>query len=557
MELPSALQTEAVSPSAASGSPPKQVWWRRPDHLVALLATIFITVLHVCYAPSVGGLWRDEVNTVNLATLPTWYDLWQFQNQDSFPLLFASTVRVWSGFFGSGDDSIRFLGLLIGLALVGAFWVNVRLMGLRFPFWSLVLVGANPIIIRYGDSARAYGLSLIFLLLMFGFIWKITQTREWRYLILAGLTAVLGVHATYYNAVLLFATCVAGCFVALKENDWGTALKIVGIGVLAALSLLLYARTFLHAHEWNFLVQYPFTLAWMWERLSEVTGSPASIGVVIWSLLVVAAIMAAAPAIFGRAVDTATRERKRLASFCGVALLIGILSYTAFLQLISYRTAAWYYLALVTFVAACIDPILRPKDNGLHRWLRAGAAVLLLGLTAIPASRIVSARHTNLDIVADRLENLTAPEDLILLTQWQCGVTMQRYYQGRTPWMTIPPVQDFRFQSHQPIIAHMQAEAPLQPILTQAERVLKSGHRVWLVGGARFLREGQSAPVLPRAGTAADGWRGSETFYPVWIMQVTQFLGQHLTQARLLSFPATGPVAPFESLPVGVVEGWK
>lgn len=547
-------------PSFPTGGPkalPRRQWWRRPDHLVAVLATILIVFLHVCFTPNVGGLWRDEVNTINLATLPTWHDLWQFHNQDSFPLLFASTVRIWSGFFGSGDNSIRILGLVVGLAVVAALWINARLMGMPFPFWSLMLAAANPIIIRYGDSARGYGLSLIFLLLMFGFVWKITQKLEWRWLVFATATAVMGVHATYYNAVLLFAICTAACFVALREGNWRTAFAVLGVGAAAAISLLPYAKTFLHANEWNFLVQYPFTIAWMWERLSEVIGSPLSIGVAIWSVLVLAAVTAAAITTFRAAGDQGARERRRVVSFCGVALLVGILSYTGFLKLLNYRTHPWYYLSLVTFVAVCIDPILWPKNTGIHRWIRAGAAALLLTFMAVPASRIVGARHTNLDLVAHQLESLAAPEDLILLTHWQCGVTLHRYYRGRTPWMTIPPVAEFRFQSHEPIIAQMRAEDPLNPIFAEAERAMKSGNRVWVVGGVRFPRPGQPPPVLPRVGDGSDGWRGSESFYPVWSMQVMHFLRQHLTRARSVSFPETGPVGPFENLPVGVVDGWK
>ena len=557
MDLPSVLETESVSLPVASDNVPTKVWWRRPDHLVAVVATTLIVFFHVCFTPNVGGLWRDEVNTINLATLPTWHDLWQFHNQDSFPLLFASTVRIWSGCFGVGDDSFRLLGLIIGLAVVAAFWINARLMGLPFPFWSLVLAAANPMIIRYGDSVRAYGLSLVFLLLMFGFVWKVTCSLEWRWLVIAMGTGVVGVHATYYNAVLLFAICAGGCFVALREHNWRTAFAVVGIGVTAAISLLPYAPTFLHANDWNFLVQYPFTMALMWKRLSEVIGSPISIGVAIWSILVLAAVIAATTAIFCGGVDRARLKRRRVASFCVVALLVGILSYIGFLKLLSYHTNPWYYLSLVAFVAVCIDPILWPENARLHSLLRAGAAALFLVWAAVPTARLIAARHTNLDLVAHELETLAAPEDLIVLTYWQCGVTLQRYYKGRTAWMTIPPLTDFRFQSHQPIIAQMRAEAPLQPIFAQAERTMKLGHRVWVVGGAPSLHPGQPPPVLPRVVYGNKSWRGSEAFYTVWAVQVMYFLQQHLTRAQSVTFPDTGPVGPFEDLDVSVVDGWK
>jgi hypothetical protein len=557
MELPFVPKAEPISLPAVSASALSRVRWRRADHLVALGATLLIIFLHVCLTPNVGGLWRDEVNTVNLATVPTWHDVWRFQNQDSFPLLFAGTVRIWSYFFGADDDSIRLLGLLIGLSLVGALWINARLMGLTFPFWSLVLVGANPMVIRYGDSARAYGLSLVFLLLTFGFVWRITQKLDWRTWGTATAIAVAGVHATYYNPVLLFAICMAGCVVAVAERRWRSAGAIVGLGAAAALSLLPYFGTFLHANDWNFLVRYPFSFAAMWKRLSEVTGSPSSIGVLIWSILPIVAVVTSALVLSRGAKNPVSWERRKLVLFCGVALLLGILSYVGFLKLLSYRTNPWYYLSLIAFVAICIDPILWPKTARLHSSLRAGAALLLLVWTAAPASRVIAARHTNLDLVAHELERVAAPEDLIVLSRWQYGVTMQRYYRGRTPWTTIPPVPDFRFQSHQPVIAQMQAEAPLQPIFERAEGALRSGHRVWVVGPESFAGPGQIPPTLPRASNRAGGWRGSEAFYNVWGMQISSFLNEHGLYVQNASMADIGPINELEDLPVRVVEGWK
>jgi hypothetical protein len=446
--------------------------------------------------------------------------------------------------------------LLIGLSGVVALWVNARLMGLRFPFWSLVLVGANPMVIRYGDSMRGYGLSIAFLLLMFGLVWRVVQSGERRWIAIATVTAVLGVHATYYNAVLLFAICLGGCFVALRESNWRRALAVLGVGAAAAISLLPYAPVFLRANDWNFLVQYPFTIPWMWQRLSEVTGASHPVGVVIWSGLVLAAFVAAGLAVFGRGSGEG-RERRAVASFFGVALLVGIVGYYGFLKLLNYYTQPWYYLSLITFVAACLDPLLRPKDTGWHRPVRAVAATVLLAFTVLPSSRVIAAPHTNLDVVARQLEAVAAPNDLILLTRWECGVTLHRYYKGRTPWMTIPPLSDFRFQAYQPVMAHMRAEAPLQPVFAQAEQTLKNGGRVWLVGPAPVPPPGEVPPSLPRVTDGRDGWRGSPAFYQVWLMQVTHFLREHATGISILSAANPQPESPYETLTVCSEQGWK
>jgi hypothetical protein len=517
---------------------------------------MWVFLLHVCLTPNVGALWRDEVNTINLATQPTWHDVWRFHNQDSFPLLFAATVRIWSTFFSASDESIRLLGLLIGLGGVGAFWINARMMRLRFPFWSLVLVAGNPMIIRYGDSGRAYGLSMVFLLLMFGLIWRLTSTQNWKWFGVACLAAVAGVHTVYYNAVLLFALCLAGSFVTVRHHNWRGAWSVFAVGAVAAVSLLPYAPTFLHANDWNFLVQYPFTLSLMWERLSEVTGSPFYIGVWIWSFVVVTAAVVAGFAIVHSAANTDKNEPAAVVTYCGVALVVGIVAYTGFLKLLSYHTNPWYYVSLITFVGACVDPILQPNGATLHRLVRAGAGAIFLIAAAVPTWKIVAARHTNLDVVAHELEQLASPRDLVILTHWQCAVTFNRYYHGPAQWMTVPPLHDFRFQAHQPILAHMREEAPLAPLFARSREVLRGGHRIWVVGGAPPPPPGKYPPTLPRV-TGADSWRGSADFYSVWAMQVMYFLRQHVTHVQTVTGPDIGPVGPYENFPLSAGVGWR
>lgn len=559
MEVGTAVVSDRFAPRSHLGSQGSRVYgwvqWRYADFFVALAATFIIVLLHVWFTPNVGGLWRDEVNTVNLATLPTWADLWRFQHQDSFPLLFASTVRIWSGLFGSTDDSLRLLGLLIGLCGIGAIWINARLMGLRFPFWSLVLVGANPMIIRYGDSMRGNGLGIVLLLLMFGCVWKVIEEGSKRWVAIAALVAVLAVQATYYNAVLLFAISIGGSFVTLRESNWRATFALITVGAAAAISLLPYAPTFLHSSEWNFLVHYAFDLPWMWKRLSDVIGAPLPAGILLWSALVITSLVFATLVVIFPGASRNSTHRKRVI-FCGIALLVGLITYYAFLKLLSYRTQPWYYLSILTFAAVCIDAILQTEK---WRWpgpLRATIAGLFLAFTVAPTARMVALPHTNLDVVARELGNQIAPEDLILLTHWGCGVTWHRYYSGRASWMTIPPLDDFRFQAYQPVLAHMREKAPLLPIFVRAEQTLKAGGRVWFVGSTPVAPPGVDLPSLPRVGDGPAGWRGSSAFYTMWIMQVTGFLRQHSIGASVAALPDL-PLSPYETLPVLFVQGWK
>src|SRR6185295_15415291 len=161
--------------------------------------------------------------------------------------------------------------------------------------------------------------------------------------------------------------------------------------------------------------------------LCEVIGSPSPLVVILWTALFISAVVVAGATTVQSGAGGVSPERRRTVWFFGVALVVGVVAYAGFLKLLNYFTQPWYYLSLVTFVAVCIDPILWPRQQRFHRPMRAGAAALLLVLTAVLSPRTLSPRHTNLDTVARSLATLAAPGDLILVTRWECGVTMGRY----------------------------------------------------------------------------------------------------------------------------------
>jgi len=263
------------------------------------------------------------------------------------------------------------------------------------------------------------------------------------------------------------------------------------------------------------------------------------------------------PVLRRRADAKISRERQYLTTFCMVALAIGVIAYTGFLKLLSYYTQAWYYVALLTFMAVCIDAILSPGRGHVHRMARAAVVALFLALTALPSSRVISLRHTNVDLVANALHVMAVPDDFILVTRWECGVTMNRYYKGPAAWATIPPLSDFRFQAYQPVMEHMRAVDPLRPIVERAEKTLRSGHKVWLVGEAFVPPRGEGPPTLPRVVDSTSKWRGSPLFYNVWVMQVMGFLTSHMVHATKLPASDIRPVCDLENLPVQVMEGWR
>ncbi|HEY2122629.1 MAG TPA: hypothetical protein VGH07_03465, partial [Chthoniobacterales bacterium] len=69
---------------------------RKIEWLFALLGTGLVICLHWIFATHAGGLWRDEVNTVSVANLPSLSELWNHIEFDSFPIVWPLIIRFWS-----------------------------------------------------------------------------------------------------------------------------------------------------------------------------------------------------------------------------------------------------------------------------------------------------------------------------------------------------------------------------------------------------------------------------------------------------------------------------
>ena len=380
-------------------------WVNRFEWLAVLLTACLAVALHVRFITHVGGLWRDESNSVHLATLPTFAEVLRFLDYDSFPILFFAVLRGWSGVFGSDNDAaLRALGFIIGFAVLWALWFNARAFGIRWPVLSLALIRLNPMLIRYGDSTRAYGLGIILILLTFRSFWCLVNKPsppDARRVLAATALALLSVQCLYFNSVLLLAIAAGAVAVAVRSRMWRTVGIVLGIGVLAAASLLPYVPMMRWMREWTFMVSYPADLAWLWKRTCEVIGSPDPLSVWLWlGLFVVGLGVVASFAVAQlwrgfarRRIIEANAGRVTLSSaplnrdephalpdgtlFAVVAVIVGVAGYAAFLRMLHYYTQPWYYITLIAFAACALDVIfgawpIASRHRTLSLFLRSG-----------------------------------------------------------------------------------------------------------------------------------------------------------------------------------------
>ncbi|HOX56837.1 MAG TPA: hypothetical protein P5205_18810 [Candidatus Paceibacterota bacterium] len=524
-------------------------WLKRGEWLVCIGATLAAVGLHLVYLTHAGGLWRDETSSVNLATMPTIGQMWGALD---VPVLFPAMIRIWCALgLGGGDISLRLFGFLVGVAILGASWLNARVMGLRIPFIALGLLTTNITLLRWGDSLRAYGPGSLLMLLTLGQIWALINQPNRQRFLLASLLAVLSVHCLYQNAILLAAACGAAGVVCLLRKKPRTAGLAMAVGLVAAVSLLPYASHFTQFSNAYKVLRTGFNAQIVWSSLSSGIGSP-----LLWERWIWLGLLVMVGALGIASLDHGSRTRRVTAAdltlFGAAATGIAVFGFFLFLGLAQLPTQPWYYLPLLTFVAMCMDA-------ALAQWLarRPAWGVTFVGLIlciSLPAAfGQAKQRQTNVDLIAGWLHTQAKPNDLIAVYPWFNGITFNRYYKGDTPWTTIPTLADFRVHRYDLVKERLAAQAPIQPVLDRIAQTRASGNRIWIVGELPASQPGEtSAPTLPPAPDGPYGWSDVPYNY-VWGRQVRAFITAHGGRMEKVSTGSSEEVSIYEKLVLTVV----
>jgi len=532
----------------------------RLEWTVAALLSIVAIALRAKLALSAGGLWRDEANTIGLATSPTMRELWAHLEFDSFPLLWMLIVRTVAHLGGPMNDSVfRLLGFAVGVALVIALWFYARTLDYRIPLVSIALLGLTPSVIMWSSTVRAYGFGMALAIVCAAFLWRVVQSGRLRDFVFACVAAVLSVQALYYNSVLLLAICAGAVVVSMRRRDVRRSFLVVGVGVVAAISMIPYAAVIERASEWTSVVQIPrYDFFKFWSKLYETLQPGGRWALMVWTTIFVVAFVAAAREVRDQKKGRVTESQRDVAAFCATTMLVAALGVFVFLRVLSYETQAWYYLSLLAISAICIDGI----SGSLIRSDRARLAriAIILAFTALtirPAFRTSAQRMTNVDIVADTLFKVASPGDFVVVDPWFVGVSFSRYYRARAPWETVPTIGFFRYHRLDLLKRQMSSadqEAPVRETKEEIERTLRNGHRVFVVGNALAKSPGREPPMLAPAPRPGNQW--PEWMYQAeWSGMVGSFLLKHGDTTRALH-TNSWHISPYEHVYITMVSGW-
>jgi MFS family permease len=524
---------------------------------VTAVLLLILIALHVIVFQESGALWRDEVNSVNLSALPSLLDVWEKLQFDSFPMLWLLLLRAWIFMgFGGTDLALRVLGLITGIGTLAALWFAARSLRVRLPMASFVLFAMSSTAFLC-DSLRAYGLGVIFILLALGTMWRVFEDPvPWKMAVSAA-TIILSVQCLYLNSVLVFAICAGAAAAGLHQRNRNLVIFPLGAGLLAAVSLLPYLGMISGTSDWNIIIKIPIDVPWVLGKFRQAIDPSGSVFVWIWTALWLLAVVSFAFQLFTVAVPGRPETKRNLSLFLLTVMFAGIIAYVAFIRILSYPTQSWHYLPVMAVLVIAMDKgIDIVCESNLS--LRIVRMILLVGIAAFVFTNTWSTVHirkTNMDVLASRLESLVHKDDLIVVYPFYYGISFSRYYRGSAEWSTLPEMDDHRVHRYDVFKSRMMENEPLSPLLQRMTRTLREGHRVWLVGGLNFLRQGEIPRALPPAPASPYAW--SEAAYQsAWSQMAAFTLQTHGNSVERIKIPLDKPVQPFEDVPLMVVRGW-
>lgn len=538
--------------TAAFGHPHPLI--QKTELIVGATLALITIFLHLVFMRHAGAFWRDEVNGIILATMPSISDIWHRLNYDSFPILISLILRFWMCLVTGSEWGLRVFGFLVGVSILGILWLNGRLLGYRVPLLSIALFAFSPLSIQIGDAIRPYGVGIFLLLLTFGLLWKVTQeARPWQ--VAAGTIAViLSVQCLYQNAFFILAAIFAGVVVTIRDKRWERVVLLVAVGIVSAISLLPYLQIVKNSRDWAVIMKHPIDFPLIWHTLLEALNASGWIICKIWIGLFILGICVYIYFQVVRLNPNTSKTQRDVTLFCTITTIIYVVLFLLFLRFVSVTIRVWYYLPLMAVAAVFLDVIF----VNLNLWsvLRIALAILVATATFGVSWQTIHVCQTNMDIVASTLEKSAGKDDLIVVNPWYLAVSFQWHYHGTASFTTLPPIEDHKIHRYDLIKAKMASVDPIEPVLSEISKTLKSGGSVWVAGWIIVPPKDYLPQPLPPAPNSIYGW--SEGAYTIsWEQQFVYFLMSHSRRGSVLPPVTDKPVSSLENCSIMRFQGWR
>ncbi len=525
------------------------------------LACLLFVFLNCVFYVNVGALWRDEVSSLTVADMPTFFSTLANFEIAGAPSLFTAILHFWIKIGTAASDAwLRLLPLLISLGIAAALvWRGVKFEG-RPPLLALALLAFNPTVFYWGASLRSYGLAVIFIVVLFSLLQKMLEEPSFKNAAFAAVAAVLVVQSSFQGVHLVAALCAATAVAGIAAGKKRCALFALAAGAIAGLSLIPYALTLLKDGDWIATMKTQFMEISFWRVVNNSLGSAGLAMTHVWTLLITGVLIAPALSLLSGQDTEKRRERFATSLYAAAAILLSALGQILFIWFVKIGPSPWRTIPLIALFAMAVEAASGALGDSRRAWVGRIAAACLVISICLPTMWSRAHVHlTNIDKIAAHLMRNERPGDFIVILPYYCGISFDRYYAGKTPWMTLPPIPQGELAEYDKVIRrHMESpQKAIDPLIEKMTKTLRSGGRVWMIGGTPMTPEkGEQAPELIPGPHPVHGW-DIEWYFPAWQEHVGVLLEKHADQITLIDNSLRQNVMLHERFPLIFIEGWR
>lgn len=174
------------------------------------------------------SIWFDEAFSAYLLRY-NFIDIARYTASDVHPPLYYWLLKLWSLVFGESIIALRSLSLVfIMCAVVVAYFFAKKYFGKKSALLTVVLMSISPMLVRYSEEARMYGLVVLIATAATVVLVEATLKPTRRKWILYGVLVSLGMWTHYFTAIIWLAHwvwrfAVRGKYQSTKKffsKDW-------------------------------------------------------------------------------------------------------------------------------------------------------------------------------------------------------------------------------------------------------------------------------------------------------------------------------------------------
>lgn len=166
-----------------------------------------------------ASVWHDEGFSAMLASR-TPLEIWAGSARDVHPPLYYELLHYWMQIFGTSELAMRSMSAVAGIATIFIIYILVkRHFGRAAATISLSLLAIAPMLVRYSQEARMYGILGLFLI---GGTYALLRATEhvhpdWRWWSIYVLTMAAGLYTHYFT---VFAIVAHWLYLMTLERPW-------------------------------------------------------------------------------------------------------------------------------------------------------------------------------------------------------------------------------------------------------------------------------------------------------------------------------------------------